>query len=184
VIVGYARVSTPDQDLKLQRDALERFGCERVFTDVASGTTKARPGLLEALEFVRRGDTLAVWRLDRFGRSLPDLIERVTELQARGVNFVSLQEQLDTTTANGVLVFHIFGAMAQFERELIRERTHAGLTAARARGKLGGRPKALDDKRRALVLRMYADKSNSVREICEAVGISRATLYRVTKLTS
>ena len=133
MLVGYARVSTQDQQLELQRDALEKAGCKKLFADVASGATAQRDGLEAALEFVRAGDTLVVWKLDRLGRSLKDLIERIGELQTRGIGFKSVQENIDTTTANGILFFHIFGAIAQFERELIRERTLAGLASARAR---------------------------------------------------
>jgi DNA invertase Pin-like site-specific DNA recombinase len=178
MLIGYARVSTQDQQLELQRDALESVGCKKIFTDVASGATSKRSGLETALEFVRQGDTLVVWKLDRLGRSLKDLIERVTDLQARGIGFKSLQENIDTTTANGVLFFHIFGAIAQFERELIRERTLAGLQSARARGRMGGRPQALDDKTRALAVSMYNDPQNAVKDICATLGISKTTLYR------
>src|SRR5215208_6774592 len=144
--IGYARVSTDDQNLDLQRDALEKAGCERIFTDRVTGTKAERKGLTEALSHLRSGDTLIVWRLDRLGRSLRHLIDTVTDLQERGIGFKSLQESIDTTTSGGKLVFHIFGALAEFEREIIRERTNAGLTAARARGRSGGRPKALSDK--------------------------------------
>jgi DNA invertase Pin-like site-specific DNA recombinase len=176
--IGYARVSTQDQQLELQRDALEKLGCTKIFTDVASGATSQREGLEAAFEFARQGDTLVVWKLDRLGRSLKDLIERVNELQARGIGFKSVQENIDTTTANGVLFFHIFGAIAQFERELIRERTRAGLQAARARGRLGGRPFALDEKTRALAVSLYNDSDTPVKDICATLQISRATLYR------
>jgi DNA invertase Pin-like site-specific DNA recombinase len=178
MLVGYARVSTQDQQLELQRDALEKLGCAKIFTDVASGATSQREGLEAALEFARQGDTLVVWKLDRLGRSLKELIERVNDLQARGIGFKSVQENIDTTTANGVLFFHIFGAIAQFERELIRERTRAGLQAARARGRFGGRPQALDERTRALAVSMYNDSRNAVKDICAMLGISRTTLYR------
>jgi DNA invertase Pin-like site-specific DNA recombinase len=178
MLIGYARVSTQDQQLELQRDALEQLGCTKIFTDVASGATSQREGLEAAFEFARQGDTLVVWKLDRLGRSLKDLIERVNDLQARGIGFKSVQENIDTTTANGVLFFHIFGAIAQFERELIRERTRAGLQSARARGRLGGRPQVLDERTRALAVSMYADSRNAVKDICATLGISRTTLYR------
>ncbi|NJK45138.1 MAG: recombinase family protein [Pleurocapsa sp. SU_196_0] len=174
MFVGYARVSTQNQQLEWQRDALEKLGCTKSFTDVASGATSHREGLETALEFTRQGDTLVVWKLDRLGRSLKDLIERVNELQARGIGFKSVQENIDTTTANGVLFFHIFGAIAQFERELIRERTLAGLQ----RGRLGGRPQALDERTRALAVSMYADSRNAVKDICATLGISRTPFYR------
>src|ERR1700674_5889821 len=140
--VGYARVSTDDQDLSLQLDALKAANCAKIFRDTASGAKADRPGLAQALEYVRAGDTLAVWRLDRLGRSLTQLTELMTRLDERGVGFRSLTEQIDTTTSGGKLIFHIFGALAEFERNLIRERTQAGLLAARARGRKGGRPKA------------------------------------------
>ena len=145
MLVGYARVSTHEQNLSLQVDALTQAGCEKIFEDKISGIKAERPGLNAALEFVRKGDTLVVWRLDRLGRSLKHLIETVADLEGRGIGLRSLQEAIDTTTAGGRLVFQIFGALAEFERNLIRERTLAGLQAARARGRKGGRPKALDE---------------------------------------
>ncbi len=143
MLVGYARISTTDQTLALQEDALRVAGCAEVFHDVASGVADARSGLAEALAFLRDGDTLVVWKLDRLGRSLRHLIDTVNALSARGVGLRSLQEALDTTTPGGKLVFHVFGALAEFERELIVERTQAGLKAARARGRVGGRPPPL-----------------------------------------
>jgi DNA invertase Pin-like site-specific DNA recombinase len=183
MLIGYARVSTFDQTLALQRDALQEAGCERIFTDTASGSRSDRPGLAEALDHLRSGDTLVVWRLDRLGRSLRHLIDTVSALQERerGVGFKSLQEQIDTTTSGGKLVFHVFGALAEFERDLIRERTQAGLTAARARGRRGGRPKALDPKKAQIAQALYNDKTNSVADICRTLRISRATLYRYVK---
>src|ERR1044072_6883332 len=144
LLVGYARVSTADQTLDLQEDARKKAGCERVFTDVASGAKDERAGLTEALAFLRPGDTLVVWKLDRLGRSLKQPIENGTALRARSVGFPSLQESIDTTTSGGKLIFHVFGALAEFERDLIRERTRAGLQAARARGRQGGRARALE----------------------------------------
>src|SRR5208282_6309995 len=138
-------------------------------------------GLTDALSYVRPGDTLVVWRLDRLGRSLKDLIERITELQTRNIGFKSLTENIDTTTSGGKLIFHIFGALAEFERELIRERTQAGLSAARARGRTGGRPRALSGQKVAMARQLYKDKSNSIPEICKTLKISRATLYRYIK---
>src|SRR5205823_2858101 len=140
--VGYARISTQDQTLDLQKDALEKIGCCKIFTETASGALTERRGLEEALTYVREGDTLVVWRLDRLGRSLNHLIETITKLNNRKIGFKSIQENIDTTTSGGKLVFHIFGALAEFERDIIRERTQAGLLAARARGRKGGRPKA------------------------------------------
>jgi DNA invertase Pin-like site-specific DNA recombinase len=176
--IGYARVSTIDQNLNLQTDALEKAGCEKIFTDMASGLLDSRKGLTEAIEFCRSGDSLIVWKLDRLGRSLKHLIETVNQLHAKGIGFVSLQESVDTTTSGGKLVFHVFGALAEFERELIRERTRAGLKAARSRGKLGGRPKKLSNKQIEMGQKLMKDPSNSIREICATLKISRATLYR------
>jgi DNA invertase Pin-like site-specific DNA recombinase len=176
--IGYARVSTIDQNLNLQLDALEKAGCEKIFTDTASGSLDSRKGLMDAIEFCRKGDSLIVWKLDRLGRSLKHLIETVNLLQAKGIGFVSLQESVDTTTSGGKLVFHVFGALAEFERELILERTRAGLKAARSRGKLGGRPKKLTTKQIEMAQKLMKDPSNSIREICATLKVSRATLYR------
>jgi DNA invertase Pin-like site-specific DNA recombinase len=181
MFVGYARVSTTDQTLDLQQDALTSAGCTKIYTDTASGTQTERKGLTEALTYVRGGDTLIVWKLDRLGRSLKDLITRITELNDRKIGFKSLTEQIDTTTSGGKLIFHIFGALAEFERDIIRERTNAGLEAARARGKRGGRPKALSPEKIRLARRLYADTSTSVAEICRMLGISRHTLQRYVK---
>lgn len=179
MLIGYARVSTHEQTLALQQDALTKHGCARIFTDTLSGAKVERPGLTEALAYVRSGDTLVVWRLDRLGRSLTHLIDTIQSLHGRGVGFKSLTEQIDTTTPGGKLIFHVFGALAEFERDLIRERTLAGLTAARARGRVGGRPKALDDPKKIAMARvLYQDKTNSVADICRTLRISRATLYR------
>jgi DNA invertase Pin-like site-specific DNA recombinase len=181
MLIGYARISTHDQTLSLQKDALERAGCEKIFTDTVSGTKAERKGLTEALSHLREGDTLVVWRLDRLGRSLRHLIDTVTELNARGVEFKSLQENIDTTTSGGKLVFHIFGALAEFEREIIKERTRAGLTSARSRGKVGGRPKALTAKEMQILRNMASDKSLTVSDICKTLGIGRTTFYRYVK---
>jgi len=178
MLIGYARVSTLDQTLALQQDALTAAGCEQLYTDTASGSLIERPGLTEALSHLRPGDTLVVWRLDRLGRSLPHLIETVAQLQQRGVGFRSLQEQIDTTTSGGKLVFHVFGALAEFERDLIRERTHAGLAAARARGRLFGRPKVLTPQQVRQLRSLAQDDRNTVAEICQTLGISKATYYR------
>src|SRR5512134_1748598 len=178
MLIGYARVSTADQTLDLQKDALEKAGCTKIFTDTASGAKAERTGLDEALNYVRQGDTLVVWRLDRLGRSLTHLIETITGLNNRGVGFKSITEAIDTTTSGGKLVFHIFGALAEFERDIIRERTQAGLSAARARGRRGGRPKALTSKKAQQLQTLYADKTNTIDEICRTLNISRATLYR------
>jgi DNA invertase Pin-like site-specific DNA recombinase len=179
MLIGYARVSTQDQELHLQQDALKQAGCDPIFTDTASGASTERPGLEQALSHLREGDTLVVWRLDRLGRSLQHLIQTVTALDSRGIGFRSITEAIDTTTSGGKLVFHIFGALAEFERDIIRERTNAGLQAARARGRLGGRPKRQPSSRKiAMAKALYADKTNSVQDICKTLGISRATLYR------
>ena len=175
--VGYARVSTNEQDLSLQLDALKEAGCEKTYKDQVSGAQAERPGLQEALHYLRNGDTLVVWRLDRLGRSLKHLIETVNDLEERGIGFKSLQESIDTTTSSGRLIFHIFGALAEFERNLIRERTQAGLEAARARGRKGGRPKALDAKKAELLYELYDSKKHTVKEISAVMGISRPTLY-------
>jgi len=177
MLIGYARISTGDQSLALQHDALRSAGCERIFEDKASGAKTARPGLTSALEQLREGDTLVVWRLDRLGRSLKDLIARAEELKEMGVGLKCLQESIDTTSSGGQLIFHMFGALAEFERNLIRERTLAGLTAARARGRKGGRKKALDRKKRAHAVDLYRSRKHTVPEICSLMGISRATLY-------
>ncbi|HEY6408200.1 MAG TPA: recombinase family protein [Ktedonobacteraceae bacterium] len=149
-----------------------------MFTDTASGAKEERKGLDEAVAYLRSGDTLVVWRLDRLGRSLKHLIEVVTDLEKRGIGFKSLTENIDTTTSGGKLIFHIFGALAEFERNLIRERTVAGLESARARGKKGGRPKSLTGKKVAMLKELYDSKQHSIEEICKSLHISRATLYR------
>ncbi len=178
MLIGYARVSTQDQTLDLQRDALQKAGCEQIFTDTVSGTKARRPGLEQALSHLRAGDTLVVWRLDRLGRSLRHLIDTVTELADKGIGFKSLIESIDTTTSGGKLIFHMFGALAEFEREIIRERTQAGLSAARSRGRTGGRPKALTQKQVQMLNQLAADPNRSVEEICQTLGISRTTFYR------
>ena len=179
MIVGYARVSTVEQILDLQKDALAQAGCDKVFEDTISGAKSARPGLDAALAFMRPGDVLTVWRLDRLGRSLKMLIETMNAMQARGIELRSLTEQIDTTTPGGKLIFHIFGSLAEFERDLIRERTQAGLAAARARGRQGGRPRKLGTPGKVAMARnLYADHSLSITEICATLGVSKATLYR------
>ncbi len=175
--IGYARISTNEQNLSLQIDALKKADCAKIFHDQISGAKIQRPGLDEALTYLREGDVLVVWRLDRLGRSLKHLIELVNFLEKQGIGFQSLQESIDTTTSGGKLIFHIFGALAEFERNLIRERTHAGLAAARARGKMGGRPKALDTKKTELLYRLYDEKKHSIQELCDLVGVSKSTLY-------
>jgi len=176
-LLGYARVSTTVQDPALQHDALRAAGCRWVWTDTASGSRADRPQLLEVMAALGEGDTLCTWRLDRLGRSLPHLIDTVRGLEDRGVGFRSLQESIDTTTPGGRLVFHIFGSLAEFERDLIQERTKAGLSAARARGRLGGRPTVLTAAKAKQAQRMIAEGTPLV-EVATVVGVSRSTLYR------
>jgi DNA invertase Pin-like site-specific DNA recombinase len=176
--VGYARVSTGEQNLDLQKDALTKAGCERIFTDELSGVKANRPGLTEALSFVRPGDTLVVWRLDRLGRSLKDLLEKVEDLGRRQIEFKSLHESIDTTTSAGKLQFHIFSALAEFERDLILERTQAGLRAARARGRVGGRRPRMNQEKVKIAISLMKDKTNKIKDICKTLGVSRTTLYR------
>jgi DNA invertase Pin-like site-specific DNA recombinase len=181
MLIGYARVSTNEQNLDLQQDALKKAGvsAKDLYTDKITGTKEERPGLVAALSHLREGDTLVVWRLDRLGRSLKHLIETVTALKQQDIAFKSITENIDTSSATGQLVFHIFGALAEFERNLITERTMAGLEAARARGRKGGRPKLkTQGSKVAMARKLYADKSNSIPEICRTLNISRATLYR------
>ena len=177
MLIGYARVSTDDQHLDLQRDALNQAGCVRLFEDTASGIKAERRGLAALLTVLRPGDTVIVWRLDRLGRSLKDLIQLVEKLDTIDVGLRSLQENIDTTSAGGKLVFHLFGALAEFERNLINERTRAGLAAARARGRQGGRKKRLDPEKQKLALQLYHERRHTVAEICRLMGIGRTTLY-------
>lgn len=175
--IGYARVSTQEQNLDLQKDALTKAGCERIFEDQISGATTTRPGFDKAMEQLRPGDTLVVWRLDRLGRSLKHLIEVMSQLEERGIAFQSLQESIDTSSPGGRLIFHLFGALAEFERNLIQERTKAGLAAAGARGRKGGRPIALNGHKRRVAIRLYQERQHTVQEICQIMGISKPTLY-------
>ena len=177
MLIGYARVSTHDQNLDLQKDALEKAGCKKIYVEQMSGSSRIRPELEKTLEMLRNGDTLVVWRLDRLGRSLKHLIELITKLEQREIGFKSLMESMDTTTSGGKLVFHIFGALAEFEHNLIRERTSAGLAAARARGRNGGRPLKLDEKKRELAIKLYNERERSIKEICQIMGVSKPTLY-------
>ncbi|MCE7938522.1 MAG: recombinase family protein [Chloroflexi bacterium CFX6] len=177
MLIGYARVSTQDQNLELQLDALRAAGCGMVYQDKASGAKTDRPGLDEAFSHLRAGDTLVVWRLDRLGRTLRHLIETVSDLEAKGIGFRSLQESIDTTTSSGKLIFHVFSALAEFERNLTRERTQAGLAAARARGRKGGRPRKQDSAQIKLLYQLYDERERTVREICRLLKISKPTLY-------
>jgi DNA invertase Pin-like site-specific DNA recombinase len=185
--IGYARVSTADQTLSLQQDALTSAKCAPIYTDTMSGTKDRRPGLEQALSHLRVGDTLVVWRLDRLGRSLKHLIDTIQDLEQRGVGFKSLTENIDTTTPGGKLIFHIFGSLAEFERALIVERTQAGLAAARARGRKGGRPRGsvrYDPKKFALAQQLYDEQKRSVADICMTLGIARTTFYRYLSLVT
>jgi DNA invertase Pin-like site-specific DNA recombinase len=179
--IGYARVSTEDQTLDLQLDALKLDGCETLYQEHASGKSADRPELESCLKALRAGDSLVVWRLDRLGRNLADLVRIVNELEGRGVGFVSITEQINTTSSSGKLVFHLFAALAEFERNLIRERTMAGLKSARARGKSGGRPSKLSGKDLAMAKTLMADRNNDVGEIAKRFNVHRTTLYRLTR---
>lgn len=178
MLIGYVRVSTHDQKPELQLDALRRVGCERLFVEQASGAQRSRPELQAALDYARAGDTLVVWKLDRLARSLKQLIETIEELDARSIGFRSVTESIDTTTAGGRLVFQVFGALAEFERAVIRERTRAGLAAAWARGRRGGRPKALDAADLAAARALLRDPAITVGDVARRLKVSPATLYR------
>ena len=183
MLVGYARVSTGEQNLDLQADALKQAGCAKIFTDQMSGAKAERPGLQAAFAFVRTGDTLIVWRLDRLGRSLKDLVQKVEDLQQRQVGFRSLHESIDTTSSVGKFQFHVFSALAEFERDLIRDRTMAGLRAARARGRLGGRPRRMTPEQVKMASHLMQDPAIDVKEIVRTLGVSRSTLYRYVEPT-
>jgi DNA invertase Pin-like site-specific DNA recombinase len=178
MLIGYARVSTIDQNLALQRDAITEAGCGKIFTEQLLGAVTDRPALRDALEFARGGDTLIVWKLDRLARSMKQLIETIEKLRLRNIGFRSLTEALDTTTAQGRLVFHMFGALAEFERSLIRERTQAGLAAARRVGRTGGRPPKLTDDDIEAAKALLANPDIGVTQIAHRLGVSSATLYR------
>ncbi|AKU66443.1 recombinase family protein [Xenophilus aerolatus] len=176
--IGYARVSTDDQHLDLQRDALTRAGCSAIYEEAASGKSAARPELEQCRKALRAGDTLVVWRLDRLGRSLPDLVQIVADLERQGVGFESLTERIETGSAAGRLVFHVFAALAEFERGLIRERTQAGLAAARARGRAGGRRPKLDEQQVREIKVLLRDPGIQVADVARRYGVSRTTLYK------
>lgn len=178
MLVGYARVSTQDQKPELQLDALQAAGCEKVFEEKASGAQRDRPQLKAAVAYMRDGDTLVVWKLDRLARSIKQLIETVEELEGRGIGFRSMTEAIDTTTPGGRLVFHIFGALAEFERSIIRERTMAGLASAKARGRLGGRPPALSAEDLAHARALLRDPEITVEQVAKRLGVVPSTLYR------
>ena len=178
MFVGYARVSTHDQKPELQRDALMAAGCEKLFEEKASGAQRDRPLLFAALEFMRKGDTLVVWKLDRLARSIKQLIETVEALEERGIGLRSITEAIDTTTSGGKLIFHIFAALARFERSIIRERTTAGLIAARERGRVGGRPRALNEADIVAAKRLLADPAITTKDVAKRLGVSLSTLYK------
>lgn len=183
--IGYARVSTKDQNLSLQKDALQKEGCERFFEEKASGAKSDRPELLRMIDQLRKDDIVIVWKLDRLGRSLRDLVNLVTEIQDKGAGLKSLNDSIDTTTPQGKLTFHLFAALAEFERDIIRERTKAGLEAARARGRKGGRPKGLSKEARdkAIIAKsLYGKQEMSVTQICRYLGVARSTLYKYIRV--
>lgn len=176
--IGYARVSTDDQHLDLQRDALQQAGCGVIYEEAASGKNTARPELEQCRKALRAGDTLVVWRLDRLGRSLPDLVQIVTDLEQRSIGFESLTEKIQTGSAAGKLILHVFAALAEFERGLIRERTQAGLVAARARGRAGGRKPKLDEKQVREIRALLRDPDIQVADVARRYGVSRTTIYK------
>ena len=175
--VGYSRVSTHDQDLAMQHDALKSAKCDEIYSDIASGVKAQRPGLEQALSYLRAGDTLVVWKLDRLGRSIQHLIQTIQTLNNKDIGFQSLQENINTTTSSGKLVFHIFSALAEFEKDLITERTRAGLQAARSRGRLGGRPAALNLRQIERLLELYNERKSTISEICKIFNISKSSFY-------
>jgi len=178
MLVGYARVSTRDQCYQAQLDALREAGCKKIFEEKLSGAQRDRPQLQAALDYVRPGDTLVVWKLDRLARSLKQLIETVEMLSEREIGLRSLTEAIDTTSPGGLLVFHVFGALAEFERSIIRERTTAGLAAARARGRVGGRPKALHESDLHIAQTLLQDRKLTVAQIAQRLGMAPSTLYK------
>ena len=177
MLIGYARISKFEQNIDLQKDALGQRGCKKIIVDQVSGVSSNREGLARLMEILRAGDTLVVWRPDRLGRSLKHLIQLIGELELKGISFQSLQESIDTNSSSGKLIFHIFGALAEFERNLIIERTKAGLNAARARGRKGGRPKALNEHKREIAKNLYKERVHTIKEICQIMEISKPTLY-------
>ena len=177
--IGYARTSTLDQNLDLQLDALKNCGCEKIYQEQISSVKDHRPQLENCLQALRAGDTLYIWRLDRLGRSLKDLINIVNQLQDIGCELVSVKESIDTSTTAGKLTFHLFASLAEFERELIRERTQAGLLSARARGRMGGRPEKLKESEKQMIRQLMSDRQNSATNIAKQFGVSRATVYKV-----
>lgn len=179
--IGYARTSTQDQNLDLQIDALQQLGCERIYQEKISSVKDNRPELENCLKALRAGDTLYIWRLDRLGRSLKHLVQLINQLQDMDCSLVSIKENIDTSTPTGKLTFHIFASLAEFERDLICERTKAGLLSARARGRLGGRPQKLSEKEKSMIRQLMKDRNNSASDIAKRFGVSRATVYNITK---
>lgn len=183
MLVGYGRVSTEGQNLNLQTDALERAGCKIVFTEKVTGTKASRPEYDKMKSYIRDNeDTVVVYKLDRLGRSLKNLIEEIAEFNRRGIGFKSIQENIDTTTSSGKLFFHIFASIAEFERDIIRERTMSGLSAARARGRLGGRPSKLNASQLQMLRHLYADKTNTITSLCEMFKIHKSTLFKLVRI--
>lgn len=180
-LVGYARVSTNDQNLDLQKDALTKAGCQKIFEEKASGAKAERVVLQELLSYVRKGDTVVIWKLDRLGRSLNNLIEIANKLKGKGIELKSISENIDTSSPGGKLIFHMFASLAEFEKDIIKERTKAGLIAARARGKKGGRPAKLSSDERLMIKSLYNNKDISVKDILIRFNISKMTLYRIVK---
>ena len=181
MLIGYARVSTQQQTTDPQEDELRRAGCEQVFTDTISGAKAERPGLESMLAQARKGDVIVVVRLDRLGRSLIQLVETVAQMEKARIGFRSLSERIDSTSAGGKLIFHIFASLAEFERGLIRERVRAGLDSARARGRVGGRPRKEDGTRQAMAATILNDPKKNVQDVCRALRVSRATAFRLAK---
>lgn len=179
--IGYARTSTQDQNLDLQIDALQQLGCERIYQEKISSVKDNRPELENCLKALRAGDTLYIWRLDRLGISLKHLVQLINQLQDMDCSLVSIKENIDTSTPTGKLTFHIFASLAEFERDLICERTKAGLLSARARGRLGGRPQKLSEKEKSMIRQLMKDRNNSASDIAKRFGVSRATVYNIAK---
>lgn len=180
-LIGYARVSTYEQNLDLQIEALKKAGCKKIYADKVSGVKAERIELNKLKESLRDGETIVVWKLDRMSRSLKDMIDLIKFFESKQVGFRSLTENIDTTTPSGKLIFHIFASMAEFERDLIRERTMAGLATARARGRKGGRPKSTTKNQEEMILKMYQDKTIEIKTITQAFNISKTKLYKIVR---
>ena len=182
MLIGCARVSIYEQNLLMQKDALKKAGCKKIFSDIGTGADFDRKGFLDAINYMRPGDCFVVWKLDRLGRSLKDLIKIINNLHENKIAFQSLQESLNTITSAGNVIFQVFGALAEFERDIIRDRTKAGLAAARSRGRLGGRPKIMDQKKVSMAKSLMADNKHSIKEICKTLHVSKSTLYRAINI--